>query len=59
MLFIDKNGITDAEHIIVKIFSAIERGEMNKVNGIVVHQTSASTASSTFNKSTHSFFQSS
>lgn len=49
MLFIDKNGITDAERIVVKIFSAIERGEMNKVNGIIVHQTSASTASSTFN----------
>lgn len=49
MLFIDKNGLIDAERIIVKRFSSIERGELEKVNGIVVHQTNASTIGSTFN----------
>lgn len=49
MLFIDKNGLVDAERIIVKRFSTIERGKLNKVNGIVVHQTGGSTAGSSFN----------
>ncbi|MGV3345041.1 N-acetylmuramoyl-L-alanine amidase [Enterobacteriaceae bacterium LUAb1] len=49
MLFIDKNGIVDAERIIVKRFSTIERGNLDKVNGIVVHQTYSKTANSTFN----------
>lgn len=49
MLFVDKNGLVDATRITVKRFRAIERGDMDKVNGIVVHQTSSPTASSTFN----------
>jgi len=49
MLFVDKNGLVDAERIIVKRFSTIERGKLNKVNGIVVHQTGGSTAESSFN----------
>lgn len=49
MLFVDKNGLVDATRIIVKRFRTIERGDMDKVNGIVVHQTSSPTASSTFN----------
>ncbi|CAI1580802.1 N-acetylmuramoyl-L-alanine amidase [Serratia plymuthica] len=49
MLFVDKNGLVDAECIIVKRFSTIERGKLNKVNGIVVHQTGGSTAESSFN----------
>ncbi len=49
MLFVDKNGLVDAERIIVKIFSTIERGNLDKVNGIVVHQTGGSTAESSFN----------
>ncbi|MFK8260681.1 N-acetylmuramoyl-L-alanine amidase [Erwinia sp. AnSW2-5] len=40
--------IIDAERIILKIFNNIERGKMDAVNGIVVHQTNAPTASSTF-----------
>src|SRR5579863_5576647 len=48
MLFVSKNGHVDAERVIVKIFPAIERGPMNVVNGIVVHQTDAPTAQSTF-----------
>lgn len=49
MLFIDKNGLMDAERIIVKRFITIERSKMDKVNGIVVHQTGGSTAESSFN----------
>ncbi|KUZ85564.1 N-acetylmuramoyl-L-alanine amidase [Burkholderia ubonensis] len=49
MLFISKQGHVDAERVIVKIFPSIERGPMEKVNGIVVHQTGGTTTSSTFN----------
>ncbi|MFC0140362.1 N-acetylmuramoyl-L-alanine amidase [Erwinia mallotivora] len=49
MLFVDKNGLVDAERIIAKRFSSIERGKLDKVNGIVVHQTDSTTANSTFN----------
>lgn len=49
MLYIDDHGYIDDDRIIVKIFNKIEREKMDKVNGIVVHQTNAPTASSTFN----------
>lgn len=49
MLFVDKNGLVDATRITVKRFRTIERGDMDKVNGIVVHQTGGSTAESAFN----------
>lgn len=49
MLFIDKNGLIDAERIIIKRFRTIERGKLDKVNGIIVHQTGGSTAASSFN----------
>ncbi|WP_261642093.1 N-acetylmuramoyl-L-alanine amidase [Erwinia mallotivora] len=49
MLFIDKNGMTDAERIVKKRFTTIERQDLNQINGIVVHQTSSPTADSTFN----------
>ncbi|BCQ42310.1 hypothetical protein ERHA54_49130 (plasmid) [Erwinia rhapontici] len=49
MLFVDKNGLVDATRISVKRFRTIERGDMDKVNGIVVHQTYSKTADSTFN----------
>lgn len=49
MLFVNKNGLVDAERIIIKRFTTIERGKLDKVNGIIVHQTSSPTASSTFN----------
>jgi len=53
MLFVDKNGLVDAERIIIKRFSTIERGKLDKVNGIVVHQTGGSTAESSFNSYKH------
>lgn len=49
MLFVNKNGLVDAERIIVKRFNTIERGKLDKVNGIIVHQTGGSTAESSFN----------
>ncbi|MCS3609777.1 N-acetylmuramoyl-L-alanine amidase [Erwinia rhapontici] len=49
MLFVDKNGLVDATRISVKRFRTIERGDMDQVNGIVVHQTYSKTADSTFN----------
>ncbi|RQR28861.1 N-acetylmuramoyl-L-alanine amidase [Burkholderia sp. Bp9143] len=49
MLFISKQGHVDAERVIVKIYSSFERGPMEHVNGIVVHQTGGATVSSTFN----------
>lgn len=49
MLFVDKNGLVDATRISVKRFRTIERGDMDQVNGIVVHQTCGSTAESAFN----------
>ncbi|AXF77025.1 N-acetylmuramoyl-L-alanine amidase [Erwinia tracheiphila] len=49
MLFVDKNGLVDAERIIVKRFSTIERGKLDKINGIVVHQTDSTTSGSVFN----------
>ncbi|MBK4724063.1 N-acetylmuramoyl-L-alanine amidase [Pantoea agglomerans] len=49
MLYIDKEGYIDAERIILKTFKNIERGTMDTVNGIVVHQTDSTTANSTFN----------
>lgn len=48
-LFISRGGIVDAERIKVKIFPTIERGKLDAVNGIVVHQTKSPTAQSTFN----------
>ncbi|WP_232447524.1 N-acetylmuramoyl-L-alanine amidase [Burkholderia ubonensis] len=48
MLFISKNGHVDAERVTVKIFPAIERGAMDVVNGIVVHQTDSFTKDSVF-----------
>jgi N-acetyl-anhydromuramyl-L-alanine amidase AmpD len=48
VLFISKAGLVDAERIKIRIFPAIERGQMDRVNGIVVHQTDSTTAESTF-----------
>jgi len=48
-LYITKAGHVYADRIKVKIFSSIERGDLNQVNGIVVHQTNSPTASATFN----------
>jgi N-acetyl-anhydromuramyl-L-alanine amidase AmpD len=48
-LFISRGGIVDAERIKVKIFSTIERGKLDAVNGIVVHQTNSPTAQGAFN----------
>lgn len=49
MLYISKEGYVYTDKIKMKIFATIERGKMDRVNGIVVHQTDSSTAESTFN----------
>ena len=49
MLYITEEGHVDAERIKVKIATHIERGRLDAVNGIVVHQTMSPTAQSTFN----------
>ncbi|WP_455811424.1 peptidoglycan recognition protein family protein [Pseudomonas graminis] len=48
MLYVNENGHIYADRIKIKIFNNIEHEKMDAVNGIVVHQTSAATASSTF-----------
>ena len=48
MLFISKQGHVDAERVKVRIFPAIERGSLDGVNAIIVHQTNGPTANSTF-----------
>ncbi|MEJ8812223.1 peptidoglycan recognition family protein [Variovorax ureilyticus] len=48
MLYITRDGHVDAERIKVKIFSSIERGKLDVINGIVVHQTGGSTADGAF-----------
>ena len=49
MLYITKDGHVDAEKIKLRIISNIERGEMNVIHGIVVHQTGGPSADSAFN----------
>lgn len=48
MLYVNENGHIYADRIKIKIFNNIEHEKMDAVNGIVVHQTNASSASSTF-----------
>lgn len=48
-LYITKAGHVYADRVEVNIFPEIERGRMDAVNGIVVHQTGAPTAQATFN----------
>ena len=48
MIYIDEDGMIDAERIAIKRFTGLERGAMLVVNGIVVHQTNGPTADSTF-----------
>lgn len=49
MLYITRDGHIDATRIKIKICSGIERGKLDQVNGIVVHQTNSPTASAAFN----------
>lgn len=49
MLYIDDFGVVDADRVKVKIFHTIERGIMDGLNGIAVHQTDSPTAQATFN----------
>lgn len=49
MLTIDSNGHVIHTRITVKIFPHIERDAMTTINGIIVHQTDASSSQSTFN----------
>lgn len=48
-MFVDEDGYIYDERIERKIFKTIERGSLDKINGIVVHQTASPSAKSTFN----------
>ncbi|MGV3346971.1 N-acetylmuramoyl-L-alanine amidase [Enterobacteriaceae bacterium LUAb1] len=48
-MYIDEDGYIFDDRIERKIFKTIERGNLDRVNGIVVHQTNSPTAQSTFN----------
>lgn len=48
-MYIDEDGYIYDDRIERKIFKTIERGSLDSVNGIVVHQTDSSSAESTFN----------
>ena len=48
-MYIDEDGYIYDDRIERKIFKTIERGVLDSVNGIVVHQTASPTAQSTFN----------
>ncbi|WP_202906405.1 hypothetical protein [Morganella psychrotolerans] len=45
MIYIDDNGLVKSNRIVTKIFRKIERDRMDKINGIIVHQTDTQTAS--------------
>ena len=49
MLLLDQNGMVKSSRITKKRYTNIERGKLEKVNGIVVHQTYSKTAESAFN----------
>lgn len=49
MLIIDKNGNVIHHRVKNSITPTIERGEMQKINGIIVHQTGGATAQSALN----------
>jgi len=49
MLYINSSGYINNARIVVKTFNKIERGKLDKVNGIVVHQTDSATKDGAFN----------
>ena len=49
MLRIDKDGMVRNALVRLRRFSSLERAPMPVVNGVIVHQTGAATAQSTFN----------
>lgn len=53
MLYTDDNGIVKSNRIKTKIFSHIERGKMDKINGIIVHQTNSPAETHVFNSYSH------
>lgn len=48
-MYIDEDGYIYDDRIERKIFKTIERGDLGRVNGIIVHQTASPSAQSTFN----------
>ncbi|WP_341265201.1 peptidoglycan recognition family protein [Morganella morganii] len=48
-MYIDEDGYVFDDRIERKIFKSIEQEPLDKINGIVVHQTDSPTAQSTFN----------
>lgn len=53
MLYIDDNGLVKSNRITIKRFSKIERDPMDKVNGIIVHQTGTPAETHVFNSYSH------
>ncbi|BCQ45060.1 hypothetical protein ERHA55_25870 [Erwinia rhapontici] len=52
-MYMDEQGYIFDDRIERKIFKTIERDNLDRVNGIVVHQTHSPTAQSTFNSYNH------
>ena len=50
MLVLDKDGMVQNARVRAARQSTIERGDMAKVNGIIVHQTGGSTAASSLSE---------
>ncbi|NKG32358.1 N-acetylmuramoyl-L-alanine amidase [Erwinia rhapontici] len=48
-MYVDEDGYIFDVRIERKIFKGIERGNLDNVNGIIVHQTNSTSAQSTFN----------
>lgn len=49
MLTIDKDGKVIHKKVTLKIFTSIEKKDMKKVRGLIIHQTGGPTAQSSFN----------
>jgi len=56
MLRIDRDGMVLDPRVRARRFGTLERGAMEVVNGIIVHQTGGATAQSTFNSYQKSLF---
>jgi len=56
MLRIDQGGMVLDPRVRLRRFGSLERGTMEVVNGIIVHQTGGATAQSTFNSYQKSLF---
>ena len=55
MLSIDSNGMVVSPHVVQARKAQIERGAMQQINGIIVHQTGGATAASALNSYQNAF----